>query len=78
MKYNIIFLFFIQTCLSMHMRRHTEHLPMDIDNSWIRVPWDTGDYYYYNTLTKENSDDIPDCLTGLCNWKWESPQCDNK
>lgn len=34
----------------------------DVDSSWIKVPWSNGDYYYYNTLTNENRDEVPNCL----------------
>jgi hypothetical protein len=41
-----------------------------IDNAWIRVPWSSGGYYYHNTLTREDRDNHPQCLSGNCNWKW--------
>ena len=31
----------------------------EIDNSWIRVPWSNGGYYYHNTLTREDRDTAP-------------------
>ena len=44
--------------------------PRQIDNAWIRVPWSHGGYYYHNTLTREDRDNHPTCLSGNCNWKW--------
>ena len=41
-----------------------------VDNAWIRVPWSSGGYYYHNTLTREDRDNHPQCLSGNCNWKW--------
>ena len=34
-----------------------------IDNAWIKVPWSNGGYYYHNTLTREDIDTEPGCLT---------------
>ena len=34
----------------------------DVDSAWIKVPWSNGDYYYHNTLTNENRDEVPSCL----------------
>ena len=41
-----------------------------IDNAWIRVPWSSGGYYYHNTLTRDDQDEHPTCLSGNCKWKW--------
>ena len=41
-----------------------------IDNAWIRVPWSHGGYYYHNTLTRDDQDEHPTCLSGNCKWKW--------
>jgi len=41
-----------------------------IDNAWIRVPWSYGGYYYHNTLTRDDQDEHPTCLSGKCKWKW--------
>ncbi len=35
----------------------------DVDSAWIKVPWSNGDYYYHNTLTNENRDEVPSCLS---------------
>ena len=43
----------------------------EIDNAWIRVPWSHGGYYYHNTLTREDQDNHPQCLSGSCKWKWD-------
>ena len=42
-----------------------------IDNAWIRVPWSHGGYYYHNTLTRDDQDEHPQCLSGSCRWKWD-------
>lgn len=42
--------------------------PEQIDNAWIRVPWTKGGYYYHNTLTRDDQDNEPKCLSGNCNW----------
>ena len=42
----------------------------EIDNAWIRVPWSHGGYYYHNTLTREDQDNHPQCLSGSCKWEW--------
>ena len=41
-----------------------------LDNAWIRVPWTSGGYYYHNTLTRDDQDNPPNCLSGNCNWNW--------
>ena len=43
----------------------------EIDNAWIRVPWSHGGYYYHNTLTRDDQDEHPQCLSGSCRWKWD-------
>ena len=43
----------------------------EIDNAWIRVPWSHGGYYYHNTLTRDDQDHHPQCLSGSCKWKWD-------
>lgn len=42
----------------------------EIDNAWIRVPWSHGGHYYHNTLTRDDQDEHPQCLSGSCSWKW--------
>ena len=42
--------------------------PQAIDNAWIRVPWSHGGYYYHNTLTREDQDHPPNCLSKNCKW----------
>ena len=43
----------------------------EIDNAWIRVPWSHGGHYYHNTLTRDDQDEHPQCLSGSCSWKWD-------
>ena len=31
----------------------------EVDNSWIKVPWSNGGYYYHNTITREDRDTPP-------------------
>lgn len=31
----------------------------EVDNSWIKVPWSNGGYYYHNTITREDRDTSP-------------------
>ena len=31
-------------------------------NNWIVVPWDTGQCYFHNFVTRENRDDVPIAL----------------
>ena len=45
--------------------------PQQIDNAWIRVPWSHGGHYYHNTLTRDDQDEHPQCLSGSCRWKWD-------
>ena len=45
-------------------------LLQQIDNAWIRVPWSHGGHYYHNTLTRDDQDEHPTCLSGNCKWKW--------
>jgi hypothetical protein len=45
--------------------------PEEIDNAWIRVPWTQGGYYYHNTLTRDDQDNEPKCLSGNCNRNWD-------
>ena len=42
--------------------------PTEIDNAWIKVPWTRGGYYYHNTLTREDQDYPPSCLSSDCPW----------
>ena len=46
------------------------YTPAQIDNAWIRVPWSHGGYYYHNTLTREDRDYPPNCLSNNCKWNW--------
>ena len=43
----------------------------EIDNAWIRVPWTHGGYYYHNTLTRDDQDNPPNCVSGNCKWSWD-------
>jgi len=40
--------------------------PEQIDNAWIKVPWSQGGYYYHNTLTRDDQDNEPKCLSESC------------
>jgi len=42
--------------------------PEQIDNAWIKVPWSNGGYYYHNTLTRDDQDGHPTCLSVNCKW----------
>ena len=44
----------------------------DVDTSWIRVPWSNGGYYYHNTLTGEDRNEMPNCLDKNCKWSWDN------
>ena len=44
----------------------------EVDNSWIKVRWSDGGYYYYNTLTGENMDESPYCATRNCGSDWNN------
>lgn len=44
----------------------------DVDSSWIRVPWSNGGYYYHNTLTGEDINEMPNCLDKNCKWSWDN------
>jgi len=45
-------------------RRSCQPCPkQQIDNAWIRVPWSNGGYYYHNTLTRDDQDEQPTCLS---------------
>ena len=50
--------------------QNLNYSPIKIDNAWIRVPWSSGGYYFHNTLTREDRDDHPPCLSGMCRWNW--------
>ena len=50
--------------------QNLNYSPMEIDNAWIRVPWSSGGYYFHNTLTREDRDEHPPCLSGMCRWDW--------
>ncbi len=81
MKLITFFVLFFQIVTVMSGRVITQpqspnYSPLEIDKAWIRVPWSSGGYYYHNMLTREDRDDHPPCLTGLCNWKWSTPTCD--
>ena len=39
-----------------------------VESAWIRVPWSNGGYYYHNTLTGEDSDEVPNCADKNCKW----------
>ena len=42
--------------------------PQQIDDAWIMVPWTQGGHYYHNTLTREDQDYHPSCLSKNCKW----------
>jgi hypothetical protein len=46
------------------------HSNREIDNAWILVPWSSGGYYYHNTLTREDIDHHPQCLSDTCRWQF--------
>ena len=35
------------------------------DNNWIVVPWDTGQCYFHNFVTREDRDDVPPGIFNL-------------
>ena len=52
--------------------RECDYNAKEIDNAWIRVPWTHGGYYYHNTLTRDDQDNPPNCVSGNCNWSWDN------
>lgn len=75
MKLITFFMLFLQIVAVMSsrqvsQRQNLNYSPMEIDNAWIRVPWSSGGYYFHNTLTREDRDDHPPCLSGICRWNW--------
>ena len=75
MKLITFFIFLLQFVAVMSsrqvsQRQNPNYSPMEIDNAWIRVPWSSGGYYFHNTLTREDRDDHPPCLSEMCSWEW--------
>ena len=60
----------VMSSRQVSQRQNLNYSPMEIDNAWIRVPWSSGGYYFHNTLTREDRDDHPPCLSGICHWTW--------
>ena len=60
----------VMSSRQVSQQQNTNYSPMEIDNAWIRVPWSSGGYYFHNTLTREDRDDHPHCLSGMCSWEW--------
>ena len=60
----------VMSSRQVSQRQNPNYSPMEIDNAWIRVPWSSGGYYFHNTLTREDRDDHPPCLTRTCQWNW--------
>ena len=60
----------VMSSRQVSQRQNPNYSPMEIDNAWIRVPWSSGGYYFHNTLTREDRDDHPLCLSGICHWNW--------
>ena len=52
--------------------RACDYNAKEIDNAWIRVPWTHGGYYYHNTLTRDDQDNPPNCVSGNCKWSWDN------
>ena len=42
--------------------------PQQIDDAWMMVPWTNGGFYFHNTLTREDQDHRPSCLSKSCKW----------
>ena len=53
------------------MNNEKKYTNEEIDNAWIRVPWTSGGYYYHNTLTRDDQDHHPECLSKTCKWNWK-------
>ena len=75
MKFITFFMLLLQVVavtpsLQVIRGENSNYSPMEIDNAWIRVPWSSGGYYFHNTLTREDRDDHPPCLSGMCHWNW--------
>ena len=60
----------VMSSRQVSQRQNLNYSPMEIDNAWIRVPWSSGGYYFHNTLTREDRDGHPPCLSGMCRWNW--------
>ena len=60
----------VMSSRQVNQRQNLNYSPIKIDNAWIRVPWSSGGYYFHNTLTREDRDDHPPCLSGICHWNW--------
>ena len=60
----------VMSSRQVSQRHNLNYSPMEIDNGWIRVPGSSGGYYFHNTLTREDRDDHPPCLSGICHWNW--------
>lgn len=72
MKLITFLMFFLQIATVMSGRQMTQtqnYSPAEIDKAWIKVPWTSGGFYFHNTLTREDRNDYPQCLTGVCEWR---------
>ena len=69
MKLITFLMFFTQIATVMSGSQTTDFSPVEIDNAWIKVPWTSGGFYFHNTLTREDIDDYPQCLSGKCQWR---------
>lgn len=74
MKLITFLMFFTQIATAMSGRQMSNShaktfTPVEIDNAWIKVPWTSGGFYFHNTLTREDIDDYPQCLSGKCNFR---------
>ena len=69
MKLITFLMFFTQIVTVMSGSQPTDFSPVEIDNAWIKVPWTSGGFYFHNTLTREDIDDYPQCLSGKCNFR---------
>ena len=47
----------------VHRTNKPTYTQSQIDNAWIPVPWSHGGNYWHNTLTREDRDSVPSCLT---------------
>ena len=69
MKLITFLMFFTQIATAMSGSQTTDFSPVEIDKAWIKVPWTSGGYYYHNTLTREDIDHTPTCLSDTCRFR---------
>ena len=48
-----------------YIRQNTKpvYTQKQINNAWIKVPWTHGGHYWHNTLTRDDQDNTPSCLS---------------